>query len=862
MTNIYKMIKLTYMTIMVLALFNPMETVETDKMINCYYGSWNHNDHFGKHLEPEEINPYLCTHISYGFFGLAETGKVVVLDVTRDLMLGYLDHTLALKWRNPELKIIAVVGGPSVASKRFSNIVASPMKRSMFRYSILTFIQANGFDGVDIHWLYPGSEKIAGDYENIVTLLSELKDMLTPLKLELGITVSGKVSIARNWYDIPNIAKNVDYINVMAYNYTSGNRITHDAPLFGRGDNNIEATINHWIDKGAPPSKLNLGVAFVAHSYILWDSQDIRTDTAPDSAWPFSSIEPEFKSYGQVCHIEYTKLVLNTSFGFDGEVGASFVQDQVTWTSYESPRSLEMKMDFVLEERLRGVMVWSLQNDDYLGKCYEKYSMLQIVNRKLDKRFQCQPKICCMQSKHLRSFCFNIEKGQFLVLDNPLENPSSYWPLCLTDSEVSPPMQTMKSLAYFLITSTLYTISETVDTDKMVNCYYNAGSYFRRNDGKFTPQDIDPYLCTHISYGFFGISENGTFIYSDTRYDPKPGARNYGISQQQKLFSQDLIRRTIDLKWKNPKLKVIAVLGGYQMNLPQFLGLENKLKFRNFRDSMAEFLVENSFDGFDIHLRTDLKDSNQIRRDTFSNILQLFKKGFENNGLLFGITVSGRVGYAREFYDINVINEVADYINILTFNYTNDKWATHDAPLYGVVEENINNTIQYWLQKGVPASKINMGVALIGRSFEINPSAALEFKLPAIGPGISGSYTNESSYISYMEMCQIRQRIEKLDPKASATDITDGGSVLQFRNYWWTYENCESLEMKLNYLQEMKLGGIVIWSLENDDFRGLCGSVYPLMHYIDRKLDDRFVCTTGRCCIKSKNIEHHCYDAY
>uniref|UniRef100_A0A1I8Q3S3 GH18 domain-containing protein n=1 Tax=Stomoxys calcitrans TaxID=35570 RepID=A0A1I8Q3S3_STOCA len=807
-----------------------LQAVETDKMINCYYGSWNHNDQFRKHLEPKDINPYLCTHISYGFFGISSVGAFTVLNVNRDLNLGYLDHTLALKWRNPELKMIAVVGGPSVSSKLFSRVAAMPELRSTFRHTTLAFLQAHGFDGLDLHWLYPGSEGMSGDFGYFVTLLKELKEALSPLKMELGISVSGKVSIARNWYDIPNIVKYVDFINVMAYNYTSGNRLTHDAPLFGRGDDNVEATINFWIDKGAPSSKLNLGVAFVAHSYILWDSQDIRTETAVDTEWPFSSVEPEFKPYGQICHIEYMKLIFNTSYGFDGEVGASFVQDQVTWTSYESPRSLEMKMDFVLQERLRGVMIWSLQNDDYLGKCFEDYAMLQVINRKLDNRFQCQPNICCIKSIKLRNFCFKIEsEGQFHTCSVE-KNSSSY--------------SKMNQLIFLLITLALCGLSETVITNKMINCYYGVWSFKRPTGARLGPVDIDPYLCTHISYAYFGISDEGLF----TALQPKRG----------------LLNRTINLKWRNPELKLIAVFGGPEVDLQHFLKMKSYdcRKFLIFRDSMSSFLLENGFDGVDLHWLLEKSGNELPQKNEFTDMLRGFKQGLAGIGLTVGVTVSGEISYARMAYDVKAIAKIADYINIRSYNYSHDTWATHDAPLWGTDEYNVDRTIQYWLENGAPASKLNVGVAFTGRSFQIKPLKHLETKTVAVGPGISGLYTREKNYMSYHELCKIQKRLKRLQPKALGFDTIDGASFMQFRDYWWSYENAQSLELKLDYLLEHQLGGIMIWSLGNDDFNGRCGPNFPLLQFIVRKLDDRYECLRGRCCIITKNLVQLCFEAY
>ena len=48
---------------------------------------------------------------------------------------------------------------------------------------------------------------------------------------------------------------------------------------------------------------------------------------------------------------------------------------------------------------------------------------------------------------------------------------------------------------------------------------------------------------------------------------------------------------------------------------------------------------------------------------------------------------------------------------------------------------------------------------------------------------------------------------------------------------WIGYDNIESITIKSKYAKAMGLGGGMIWSIETDDFRGLCGNgKYPLLN--------------------------------
>lgn len=53
---------------------------------------------------------------------------------------------------------------------------------------------------------------------------------------------------------------------------------------------------------------------------------------------------------------------------------------------------------------------------------------------------------------------------------------------------------------------------------------------------------------------------------------------------------------------------------------------------------------------------------------------------------------------------------------------------------------------------------------------------------------------------------------------------------------WVGFDNERSLTEKVNYAIAQDLGGIMIWSVETDDFLGKCGKAYPLLTVINELL--------------------------
>jgi GH18 family chitinase len=86
--------------------------------------------------------------------------------------------------------------------------------------------------------------------------------------------------------------------------------------------------------------------------------------------------------------------------------------------------------------------------------------------------------------------------------------------------------------------------------NKRIVCYYTNWSQYRNAKARFVPQDIDPFLCTHIIYAFAKINSNGIL-------EP------YEWNDLSTPWSIGMYERMMNLKNKNPDLKIILAVGGY-----------------------------------------------------------------------------------------------------------------------------------------------------------------------------------------------------------------------------------------------------------------------------------------------------------
>ena len=106
---------------------------------------------------PDNIDPFLCTHIIYAFAKLTN-GQLAAYewnDESTPSSVGMYEKVINLKNSNPNLKVLLAVGGWNMGSTDFSNMVNSDASRANFVTTTVAFLKKNKFDGLDLDWEYP-----------------------------------------------------------------------------------------------------------------------------------------------------------------------------------------------------------------------------------------------------------------------------------------------------------------------------------------------------------------------------------------------------------------------------------------------------------------------------------------------------------------------------------------------------------------------------------------------------------------------------------------------------------------------------------------------------------------------------------
>ncbi|MGD8172124.1 glycosyl hydrolase family 18 protein [Vibrio sp. TRT 21S02] len=329
---------------------------------------------------------------------------------------------MALKQRNPDLKIIPSIGGWTLSDPFYDFV--DKKNRDVFVASVKRFLKTWKFyDGVDIDWEFPGGGGAApnlGDPVNdgpaYIALMRELRAMLDELQAETGRTyeLTSAIGVGHDKIEDVNYGDAIqymDYIFAMTYDFYGGwnNVPGHQTALYcgtfmrpgqcdGTGvDENGEPYkgpaytsdngIQLLLAQGVPANKLVLGTAMYGRGWegvtpdTLTDPNDPMTGTATgklkgsttQGVWEDGVID--YKGIKTYMLGDAHTGINGFEYGYDDQAKAPWVWNRTTGEliTFDDKFSVQAKGEYVRSLGLAGLFSWEIDadNGDILNAMHE-----------------------------------------------------------------------------------------------------------------------------------------------------------------------------------------------------------------------------------------------------------------------------------------------------------------------------------------------------------------------------------------------------------------------------------------------------------------------------------------------------------
>lgn len=377
-TNKYLMLTIVIIVLFSMVQANKFSYAEesVNKYVVGYYPAWKSYSGY----TPDKIDVNKLTHINYAFAYIGSDFKI---------SLGYPDKDPSnfekfkeLKKINPDIKILISVGGWDW-SGMFSKVASTDETRNIFADSCVEFITKYGLDGVDIDWEYPvgggleTNSKSPDDKQNFTLLLKEIREKLDKKGLKdnkhyMLTIATGASSYFINNIEADKIYKYLDYINLMTYDIHGpwDKYSDFNAPLYNNDDESlqykvsVDSCVKAWLNAGLPKDKLIVGVPFYGYKYSVQknNNEGLYQKQNNGIALSYESILKDYLNSS-----EYSR-------NFHEDSLVPWLYNGNTFISYDDPKSIALKAEYIKDNDLGGAMIWELSQDSdgsLLNSLYE-----------------------------------------------------------------------------------------------------------------------------------------------------------------------------------------------------------------------------------------------------------------------------------------------------------------------------------------------------------------------------------------------------------------------------------------------------------------------------------------------------------
>lgn len=293
-------------------------------------------------------------------FGRVESDFTVGLqDVERYLMT-------INQIRKSGVRVVLSLGGGGASLIKWSNMAMTAESRMKFALSCLEVVQKYHLDGIDVDWEYPGfgeGTSVEVDSPNYTLLMATINKVLKEANPDYLVTAAlpgGRYGIDR--YQVSQVIGYMDYLHLMTYDFHDSQYAYHHTALYASkytsNSSNVHDSVNLYLNRGVPLSKIVVGVAFYGRVYKL-----SGTPSGNGLGHPVTS-SGDHMTYTEIYNfMKNNKGKYVTAYDSTANATAIYIPAENKLVSYDNASSIKAKCSYVWQRDLGGIMYWENGED-------------------------------------------------------------------------------------------------------------------------------------------------------------------------------------------------------------------------------------------------------------------------------------------------------------------------------------------------------------------------------------------------------------------------------------------------------------------------------------------------------------------
>jgi chitinase len=282
----------------------------------------------------------------------------------------------------------------------------------------------------------------------------------------------------------------------------------------------------------------------------------------------------------------------------------------------------------------------------------------------------------------------------------------------------------------------------------------------------------DGALLTHINYAFGHVTDDFTGV---------------------RIDNLKRLKSIVDLKKQYPKLKVLLSVGGWGSGRFSEMAA-TEVNRKKFAKDCLRVIEGFKLDGIDIDWEYPTSKAAKISaspNDT-QNYTLLMRDIRSQIGAEKLLTLASSAN--AKYIDFKAIEPVIDFVNIMTYDMGNPPY--HHSGLYRskyIKELSVDEAVDEHIKAGMPLNKLVLGMPFYGRGTDSIPN-----------------------FIDYKRIVKLTGFHSKWDDEAKVPFLENANGDMVC-----TYENPQSIKIKIQYLINRGMLGAMFWEYSGDAEDGI-----------------------------------------